>query len=694
MMHFRRFSFQCFSAVAFLLCMLQYAARGQAGGQTNPAFEELARRAEQARIAGQRDAAIQAYEQALLIRPEWQEGLWYLGTLDYEADRYAEAIPVLQKVSLVHPEAGPVWAFLGLCEFRTGTYARSLEHLQRARALGLSEDPEVAQVASYHLALLFNLNGKFQEAMNLLSADFPDKLSVEQINTALGMALLRIPLLPEQVDPSHDALIQTAGKAAAFVAYKDFGNADARFAQMFRDYPNLPYLHYAYGVLLSSLGRKDEANKQLKEEAAHQGHAPAGPETWQSPNNNIELAIACAYGKSSALSRCYPVGPETKAASAATKQTDFEAFKERAAAALKSGKSEEAIAMLQDGLSLYPDWSEGWRSLGELQYQQAHYSQAITALKSAVNINESDSGSRTLLGLAEFEAKEYNNAFIHLKRGKELGFGLPDNIAKQASYKLALLWDRNGDFDRATDLLLSSFGRDHLSEEVRTALGISLLRLRSLPDELEPAQVLLVHSAGEATQLLAQSRYDQAFGIFQQLVREYPQTSNLHYAYASALASISKYEDAEVQLQQALLLNPQNAAAYALLSSILLKMNRLEAARDAAKESVQLDADSFEGHYWLGRSWLELGNPQDAVKELEIASRIEPYSPEVHYNLSRAYARANSPEQAQRERANFARLNAMLQQQEGMPGSQAYGEARDRGQPMHQVTAPAATSPP
>ena len=73
--------------------------------------------------------AIQNYRQAIKLQPDWQEGLWYLGTLEYERDHYADAIPPFQRLTQLAPAAGPAWTFLGLCEYETKDYASALQHL-------------------------------------------------------------------------------------------------------------------------------------------------------------------------------------------------------------------------------------------------------------------------------------------------------------------------------------------------------------------------------------------------------------------------------------------------------------------------------------------------------------------------------------------------------------------------------------
>src|SRR5258708_39210596 len=117
-------------------------------------FEALAKSATAAREAGRTGDAIRDYKRAVAIREDWEEGWWYLGTLEYDNDRYSEAIPAFQKLVQLTAASGPAWNFLGLCEFETKDYEKSLEHLKKGLALGDGDDPEISLVAKHHLALL------------------------------------------------------------------------------------------------------------------------------------------------------------------------------------------------------------------------------------------------------------------------------------------------------------------------------------------------------------------------------------------------------------------------------------------------------------------------------------------------------------------------------------------------------------
>src|SRR6266850_111252 len=75
-------------------------------------FETLTANALSAREGGRIDEAIRNYRAAVELRPSWDEGWWYLGTLLYDADHFEEAIPALRRVVDLAPKAGPAWAFL------------------------------------------------------------------------------------------------------------------------------------------------------------------------------------------------------------------------------------------------------------------------------------------------------------------------------------------------------------------------------------------------------------------------------------------------------------------------------------------------------------------------------------------------------------------------------------------------------
>jgi tetratricopeptide (TPR) repeat protein len=276
-----------------------------------------------------------------------------------------------------------------------------------------------------------------------------------------------------------------------------------------------------------------------------------------------------------------------------------------------------------------------------------------------------------LLGLSEFETKDYKNSRIHLERGRAQGFSGNAAAVRVSRYHLALLLNLNGQYDGAIDLLVPEVGPGPLSEEIQFAMGIALLRIPALPEQIESTSRAQVHSAGEAAMLLAGSYYDRAFQILDKLVTENPEIPFLHYAYGDALASASKYDAAQIQLRDETRLNPTSELAYIRLASMAILLHQSASALEDSRKAVALAPQSAEAHYALGRAFLEEGDAPAAIRELEVARGLAPVSPKVHFNLARAYARANRTTEAEQERAEFERLKSLTADKPSSYGDRA-----------------------
>jgi tetratricopeptide (TPR) repeat protein len=112
----------------------------QSQSTTSATFTELQHAAASEAETGDAAKAIRDTRRALEIQPDWKEGWWNLGSLEYETNDYADAADALQKVVAYAPQLGTAWALLGLCEFELKQYSPSLSHLEKAQTLGLGDD--------------------------------------------------------------------------------------------------------------------------------------------------------------------------------------------------------------------------------------------------------------------------------------------------------------------------------------------------------------------------------------------------------------------------------------------------------------------------------------------------------------------------------------------------------------------------
>jgi tetratricopeptide (TPR) repeat protein len=241
------------------LAIAQSAAQG-------PGFEQLSREAAAARDANRDDEAIALYRQALEIRPYWDEGLWYLGTLLYEKEHFAEACDVLRRFVAADADTGPGWALLGMSEFQVREYQRSLEHLQRGLALGLGGRTAMSRSAWYFVAVLLTRVERFDEGMDLLFDANRTGPATDQLVDAAGLAALRVAVLPGEIAPERRPVIELAGRAAcALYGAHKLDEAEALLKQLIAEYPAEPGVHFLYGTFLMD-ARPVEAIREMQRE--------------------------------------------------------------------------------------------------------------------------------------------------------------------------------------------------------------------------------------------------------------------------------------------------------------------------------------------------------------------------------------------------------------------------------------------
>ena len=224
-------------------------------------FDQAAAQADQAREAGNLDEAIELYKKAISLKPKWNEGWWYLATLLYEKDQYADAAKAFNNSAALNPKVGAPVVMLGLCEFRIGEYDNALAHLIQGRKIGGGDNVELAKVMFFHEAMLLVLKGEFEQAERILNKLSYDNVSNEQLFITHGLAVLRMPMLPQQVGMTHKdrEMIRRAGYAQHLIAQLNASDGQHEYERWAADYAKVPAVQYAYGRYLLYTQRNDEA---------------------------------------------------------------------------------------------------------------------------------------------------------------------------------------------------------------------------------------------------------------------------------------------------------------------------------------------------------------------------------------------------------------------------------------------------
>ncbi len=235
-------------------------------------FDSLSAKAAAARDANDLPRAINLYQQAVAAKPDWAEGWWFLGSLAYDSDQYPLGRDALTRfVKLQDKPAG--WSLLGLCEFETADYLLSLEHIQRALQASDGLPPEMLPALRFHEALLLTQAGLFDQALNKYIWFAQRGASNPTLISAIGLAALRTPILPKNIQTEKQDLYSAAGTATFRWMATDFQGAGAAFQSLLERFSTVPNVHYLYGSFLLS-SQPDQAMSEFAQELRLNPNSP------------------------------------------------------------------------------------------------------------------------------------------------------------------------------------------------------------------------------------------------------------------------------------------------------------------------------------------------------------------------------------------------------------------------------------
>jgi tetratricopeptide (TPR) repeat protein len=301
-------------------------------------FADVSAAAAAARDAGRLDEAIALYRQALAIKTDWDEGRWYLGSSLYERERYSECRDAFAALIARQPAHAGGVGMKGLCEFGLGQHEAALRTLLRARALGIARTPEIGHVVAYHAGILLTRFSEFEVGYAVLTELAGDNVESPKTNEALGLNLLRMPILPSALPEAKRPMVQLAGRAAFAMGGRRLAEAATLLDELVETYPKEPNVHYARGVLRTTEAPDlalDDFNAEL---VVSPRHVPARLQLVFELIKRGEAARAKPYAE-----EALRLDPQHFAVHLAMGQVWFE-----------SGDVPKAIAAFEHGVKLAP----------------------------------------------------------------------------------------------------------------------------------------------------------------------------------------------------------------------------------------------------------------------------------------------------------------------------------------------------
>ncbi len=355
---------------------------------------------------------------------------------------------------------------------------------------------------------------------------------------------------------------------------------------------------------------------------------------------SASLATACAV----------PLAPQPPGP-----RRDFSDLLKAAEKARQENHDDEAIGLFRRALAEQPESEEALWYLGSMLYEKEQYADARDILRQFLTIRPDAGPAWALVGLSEFQTREYSRALDHLERAMAQGIGDRNDLMQSVFYDVAILQTRMERYDDSLDMLLKMLSSDPRQPSLAEPAGLAGLRLPMLPAEIPPDRRELIDLAGQSVMALETQQYELAEPALKRLVATHPNEPGVHFLYGAYLAQLHPSE-AVLEFERELDISPSHVLARIRLADQLIAQRDFDRALALTQQAIKLDPKRASAHMLSGEVLIANGNAPDGVRELETARAGDPSLSRIHWDLFRAYTAAGRKEDAEREKQEIEKL--------------------------------------
>ena len=163
-----------------------------------------------------------------------------------------------------------------------------------------------------------------------------------------------------------------------------------------------------------------------------------------------------------------------------------------------AGKLDDAILKYKQALQGTPNWSEGWYFLGTIYYEKERPRECAESFARFVKLQPNVSAGFALMGLCLYQVKDYANSLAALTRAERTGLPQGEQLTDVASYHAAMLYTRDGNFEKALQILNFFSRRESIDPKLIELTGIAALRRPIFPADLPSDDRELIYRTGRA----------------------------------------------------------------------------------------------------------------------------------------------------------------------------------------------------
>lgn len=289
-----------------------------------------------------------------------------------------------------------------------------------------------------------------------------------------------------------------------------------------------------------------------------------------------------------------------------------------AKAQAEMGMKNEAITNFKKYLSSAGSDSEGWFTLGSIQFSLGQYAEAADNLQKASMMMNKNPELYSMLGKAYFKAGDFSNAITPLSKAREIN---KDDI--QIISMLAQCYRKGNDTRNLTSILKEWVRLDNTNYNLIKELADLLIaesrlteaapvledavKIKKCDNSLRMKLVDIYQSTGKSEQAISHLR------IASQCA---PKDGEIAYKVALYFKERNDMESAEEYLRKAILFSPSNLDAKYLFATYLNTKKRYSEALSHFQKLIAAQPEQQEYRIGLTESLYYLGRYADARKSI------------------------------------------------------------------------------
>lgn len=305
----------------------------------------------------------------------------------------------------------------------------------------------------------------------------------------------------------------------------------------------------------------------------------------------------------------------------------------------------EAARFFDRSTVIDPDYAKAYHALGDIQYLQGDFDNAILFYQKAIEKNPHHVNSAVEQAKIQVEVKHDDQAgeeSLKLVFGKQFEGLAPSEKAKAHALRAEINIHRHSN-DKVVQDLNAAIGLNPAKIEYKAALGNFFLDVGEyakaeelFANALKQAPTNVDALVGKGRAMWQNGDIVKAKMFLEKIAASQPKDPRPVYLLGRIAEDLDKPDQALGLFRRSAQISPKYLTARVAIARLYLKQDKLKDALVELTSAAKINPRSAVVHNGLGEAYLKQGNTSLAKKEFEEALRLDPDLASAHFNLGNA----------------------------------------------------------